>query len=228
MTSPSRPPISESPVDSDSQSQHAQVERWLEELGDQLLGYALARCGDRDVAEELLQETFLSALKGIHQFDHRSQPITWLTAILRHKIHDDYRTRQRQQRGLQELVIRRGRGKGGTDGADSVEDQACAAGGVHERRLPTNPARWSANPQKSLEMTEFWEIFDRCLGDMPTHFRETFQLRDMDELPSDEVCKILGLTATNLSVRMHRARMLLRKCLEIRWFAGGDDGAAPQ
>jgi RNA polymerase sigma-70 factor (ECF subfamily) len=205
-----------------------EVERWLDELGDQLLGYALARVADRDAAEELLQETFLSALKGFHQFDQRSQPITWLTAILRHKIHDYYRSRQRQQRGLHEMV-RRGRGEsqGLVDDAGHIEDQASTPGGTHERRLPTNPARWAANPQKSLEMAEFWEVFDGCLDEMPAHFRETFQLRDIDELPSDEVCKILGLTATNLSVRMHRARMLLRKCLEMRWFARGDEGAAP-
>ena len=79
------------------------------------------------------------------------------------------------------------------------------------------PSYWG-NPEKSLEDKRFWEIFERCLDVMPARTARVFMMREVVGLTSDEICKNLAITQTNLSVILHRARLSLRGCLETRWF----------
>jgi RNA polymerase sigma-70 factor (ECF subfamily) len=80
------------------------------------------------------------------------------------------------------------------------------------------PAHWSANPSDALEKKEFWETFRHCLEDLPQRLRTVFSLREIDELATEEVCEALKVTPGNLGVLLYRARMGLRRCLEINWF----------
>jgi len=79
------------------------------------------------------------------------------------------------------------------------------------------PADWP-NPTQELENQEFIEVFSNCLAEMPERTAMVFTMREMDELPSEEVCDILGITQNNFWVIMHRARLMLRRCLELKWF----------
>ena len=69
-----------------------------------------------------------------------------------------------------------------------------------------------------METKEFWDVFGCCLSRLPKGLADAFFLRELDGLSSDEVQQILGISAANLWKRLHRARSLLRQCLESTWF----------
>ena len=69
-------------------------EVWLDEYGDSLYRFALARINDSAIAEELVQDTFLAALKSVDNFKGQSSVKTWLIAILKHKIIDHFRKKK--------------------------------------------------------------------------------------------------------------------------------------
>ena len=80
-----------------------------------------------------------------------------------------------------------------------------------------------------METGEFWDAFESCLGKLPPSLADAFLLRELDGLDADEVHNRLGITPANLWARLHRARSLLRRCLEIGWFGiPSSPGVSPQ
>ncbi len=183
-------------------------ETWVEAHGDYLYSYALLRLRHRDLAEELVQETFLAALKNYKNFAQQSSERTWLVGILKHKIVDHFR-RSTRERPVADFEI-------------SVDDDDAfrKTGEWADHWTPEGaPKAWSDDPSQIVEQKEFWEIFNRCLSQLPPRLAEAFMLREVDGLSSDEVCEILNVTPNNLWVMLHRARALLRRGLETSWFA---------
>jgi len=181
-----------------------QCARWLTDYGDDLLVYALSRVQDRDVAEDLVQETYLAAFQGMHQFEERSSARTWLIGILRHKVADFFRRKSRQETRVRN-----------TNHGDAPADELFNEQGFWR----TTPQRWSPDPSTALENEEFWRVFDECRAKLPPAVAITFVLRELDQLETDEICATLNISQTNFSVRMHRARAALRACLEQNWFS---------
>jgi RNA polymerase sigma-70 factor (ECF subfamily) len=177
----------------------ADAARWLDDHGDALFRFALARVGRGDVAEDLVQDTLLAALAARSGFRGDSAVRTWLLAILRRKIADTYRRPDRPDPPM---------------GDSPVERHVFREDG-HYRQ---SPASWRS-PDEALEAAEFREVLDGCLGRLPRDFAAAFTLREVDERPTEEVREALGLSAGNLRVRLYRARLLLRECLERNWFA---------
>lgn len=96
------------------------------------------------------------------------------------------------------------------------------------RRLDLKPAAAVRTPgadRPEAEQAEFWNVVSGCTGDLPGHLARAFQLRTFADETPEAICGAEGISRKNLSVRLHRARQLLRRCLETRWF-GGDDGEA--
>ncbi len=180
---------------------------WLEQHGDALYGYARARVGARDLAEDLVQETLLAALQASDRFASRSSVRTWLFSILRRKIVDLYRRggAGRQSAGNGETL------------ASPNREQAFFNGDDFWRNAPSS---WKT-PEQALLDDEFWNVLEGCLGGLPRGLAQAFMLRELDQVDAQELCAILGLTPGNLRVRLHRARLLLRDCLEKRWFGLG-------
>ena len=190
------------------QAQIDNPENWVDEYGDILYRFALSRVKDPYMAEDLVQETFLAALKARQNFKGRSTAKTWLIAILKHKIVDQIRKKVREQI---------------SDKVESLSDAAAkdsAAGGFdRDGEWKDRPAEWAVNPTKLYEQKEFFDILYRCLGELPVRQAEAFMMREIDGLSTDEICKALGISATNSWVILYRARMLLRQCLEIKWLS---------
>ena len=178
---------------------------WVDQYGDVMLNYALARVGRRDLAEDLVQETFLAAWRARDSFDGRSQRGTWLVGILRRKIADHFRAGARRPTQLP------------AESADS-EEALFTAGG----KWVNPPRRWKQSPDKAAENAEFWQVLTGCMSDMPTHLAQAFQLREIGEATTTEICRLVGIKPKNLSVRLHRARLLLRQCLERNWFCNDE------
>jgi RNA polymerase sigma-70 factor, ECF subfamily len=178
--------------------------RWVDRYGDALLRFALSRVGRQEVAEDLVQESFLAAWGARKTFDGRSSLGTWLCGILRRKIADYYR-RVSRERVLSDV-------EAGDNGGRLFSD--------HGKWLESM-AQWQESPEQLAENTEFWAVMTDCLANLPAHLAEAFQLREIRFASMDEVCTLTGVTPKNLSVRLHRARLLLRRCLDQKWFRSG-------
>ena len=80
------------------------------------------------------------------------------------------------------------------------------------------PKRWAGEPDELLQRGEFWQALRQCLTRLPAPLGDAFQLREIQGLTTEKVRDLLGLSATNLTTRLSRARALLRRCLELAWF----------
>jgi len=176
---------------------------WVEEHGDALFRFALLRVKDPNVAEDLVQETFLSALKGIGGFKGGSTLRTWMVGILKHKIIDHFR------KGKPEILA---------SDLSTMESESETERLDRADQRQKKPSVWHADPDKLLENKEFWDAFLSCLDGLPDAHRRAFALREIDGVKGAEICKILNITSTNLWVILHRARGKLQKCLDANWF----------
>jgi RNA polymerase sigma-70 factor (ECF subfamily) len=182
-------------------------ERWVAEHGDILFGFAAARVRNHAIAQDLVQETFLAAMKARSGFAGRATERSWLFGILRHKLADYYRLQNR------EVAI------ADLESPLPEEQGAFGASGVGKDGWlnALAPQAWRT-PDEDLTTKEFQQVFNSCLSRLPEKVAQVFQLREIDDVPSHEICKDLGVSPNNVWVMLHRARMALRRCLEVNWF----------
>lgn len=173
---------------------------WLNQHGDYLYRFALARLRDPHLAEDVVQETFLAAIKSPN-FSKQSAPRTWLTGILKHKIIDIMRKNMREI-AASDLM---------TD-EDANMDEFFDEKGHWTERLMT----WNI-PEDALEQKQFLVVLQNCMDKLPSKAAQLFLMRDVHETDNDEICKELNISTTNAWVMLYRARMGLRKCIEINW-----------
>ncbi len=174
----------------------------LEQLRPYLLRYALLQLRDRESAEDVVQETLLAVLEGRARFEGKSTAKTWLTGILKHKIIDVMRRRAREQPLVAE-----------DDGSEAEAADALFRADGHWRQAPSD---WGS-PARALEDKRFREAFELCAKAMPARNARVFIMREVLDMSTEEICKELGITPTNLWVILHRARLSLRECIEIKW-----------
>lgn len=176
--------------------------QWPARFGDELYRFALSRVSDSDVAEELVQETFLSALASLATFRAEASERTWLFVILRRKIIDHYRRQARAPHvGLDAL----------DDGGATETDYFNPANGHWTG--PQAPASWR-RADAALEQQELHEILSLCQKRLSPQQGAVFAMRFVEELPAEEICQELGLSSANYWVIVHRAKLQLRRCLE--------------
>jgi RNA polymerase sigma-70 factor (ECF subfamily) len=185
------------------------AQRWLDEHGDILWRFVVARVRSAEVAEEIVQETFVAALASAASFQGESSERTWLLGIAAHKVGDFLRRRARA-----------------THRADRGDDDPCqcdvcrtlfSAAGMWAR----NPGEWSGSGDPS-ENRALRRALVKCMDALPPAQREAMWMRDVLAVPAAAICKEFRITATNLWTRLHRARSAVRSCLEGKL---GDDAA---
>lgn len=177
----------------------------LETLRPQLLRYARLQLRNDAWAEDAVSETLLAAIEKPEAFAGRAQPKTWLIGILKHKLVDQLRRNSRECQ------------LGGDEQSDDEALETLLFGDDgHFRELPPE---W-ANPEGALSQQQFIEVLDACVERLPNQLGRVFLMREWLELDTDEICKELQITSTNLWVMLHRARLRLRECLQLNWFGG--------
>lgn len=186
----------------------SEFEQQLVALHDYLLRFARLQLRNDAWAEDAVSETVLAALAKPQAFAQRSQLKTWLVGILKHKIIDAIRLRQR------EIVVE---SQDADEQADPLEWMAFKADGHYAQP----PAEWG-DPDQDLQRRQFFAILEACTDKLPPVQGRLFLMREWLELSSEEICKELQLTPTNLYVQLHRARLRLRECLELNWFSSTD------
>ena len=198
--------MSTAPASSPGKS--ADCAAWLDEHGDYLYKYAVFRLRDDTAAEDCVQETFLAALRAYEKFEGRGSERTWLVGILKHKIIDHFRKVEREAPIGEDV-------EEGPEHLEYFERTDQWAGHWNADRAPSD---WHATPAELIERADFWKVFNDCLTPLPQRTVSAFTLREVDGLKSEEICEILGISANNLWVMLHRARLHLRNCLEVNWF----------
>jgi RNA polymerase sigma-70 factor (ECF subfamily) len=169
-----------------------------------LIRYARRALRNAADAEDVVQETLAAAIVSSEAFDGRSSRMTWLMAILKHKIVDVYR-RQAREVPLDDAPD--------TDGPDDGDALFTPAG--HWREPPSN---WGS-PDAALAQRDFMQVLEGCIDSLPLRMARAFTMRELMELEIDEICNALGISESHCFVVLHRARMKLRRLLEERWFA---------
>ncbi len=148
-------------------------------------------------AEDVCQSTFVTFIEKIDEFEGRSHVRTWLFGILYRKISEMRRSALRE----------------GT--AESIDQ-------VMENRFKTD-GRWQ-QPPRGADMAayerEVREHLTDCLDGVSTDQRMAFILREVEELDSEEICRTMEISRSNLGVLLYRGRNLLRECLEKRNIRG--------
>lgn len=178
---------------------------WVDDYGDFLYRFALSRLRDADSAEEVVQEAFVAGLKNVGQFSGRGDERAWLLGILKKKIIDVYRKRQRDPINV--------------DHESGDLSQMLFNQFGFWRKEVKNVIKQSL---ESLDKEEFWAILNQCLGQLPKRQADVFVLRSMDEQSPDEICKELEITSSNYWVILHRARLQLSSCMKQSWFQEGE------
>jgi RNA polymerase sigma-70 factor (ECF subfamily) len=184
------------------------TDTWVDQYGDALFRFAFFRTRDRVIAEDLVQETFLAALQSKERFKGQSSEKTWLFSILKHKIIDHFR-KNKPDRFRNQI----------SQDEHSIKTYFNSTGGWR-----IHPGDWRTDPGKAQEIKEFLDHFYRCLAALPKRNADAFVYREIDGLNTEEICKLLGITATNCWVILYRARMLLRRCLELAGFNPPNEG----
>lgn len=183
-------------------------QQWVELHGDYLFNYAVVRVNDEEKAEDLVQETFLSGLKAKDNFQGKSSERTWLISILKRKIIDTYRKKYASKESSMtefETDI--------SDG-DFYRSEDPFKGHWLEGK---GPHSHSLMPEGEMEQEELMSIIQLCISKLPPNLASVFVMKMIDESESDEICKELGITPSNLWVILHRARLKMRHCIESKW-----------
>lgn len=175
---------------------------WVNAYGDILYRYAFVRVNDAELAQDLVQETFLAGLKNLKTFQGKSSESTWLIAILKRKIIDYYRKKSTTN----EFSI-------DDNGDRFTRDKPMKGHWIMEKA----PQNWEPDAEKQMESNEFMEILQACIKHLPEKWASCFVLRVIEEMKGEEVCKELAITSSNLWVILHRTRLQLRECIEKSW-----------
>ena len=176
-------------------------DKWVQLHADYLFNYTISRVNNHDLAKDLVQDTFFAGLKAMHNFEGKAAERTWLIAILKRKIIDHYR-KINSKKGKAEVKL-------------SFYNDGEREGEWLEERVPQN---WENATEKAIESEELREAIDNCIEHLPEKYSIIFKMKTFQHFETEEICKELDITASNLWVILHRARTQLRGCLEDNWF----------
>ena len=177
------------------------VDKWIDNYADYMYNYAIVRVNDSDLAKDLVQDTFFAGLKSAKNFQGKSTERTWLISILKRKIIDHYR----------KINSKKGQAEVRMNFYDDGENE----GNWLEERVPQS---WENQSEKSVENDELKKQLSSCIGALPEKYAMVFRMKTIQEFETEEICKELDITSSNLWVIIHRARTQLRKCMEDNWF----------
>lgn len=175
------------------------IKTWVELYTDSLYSWALHKTSKKETAEDLVQDTFLAALQSFDKFEGRSNPKTWLFAILNNKIMDHYRS------NMNKAVL------GDAAFMNAFFDN------VEHWRAEETPKLWNEDIHL-LDNVEFQNILNSCMKKLPESWNAAVQSKYLEEKKSELICQELNITMTNYWQVLHRAKLQLRKCLNLNWF----------
>lgn len=171
---------------------------WVEEHSDYLFNFAMSKVSDRDLSFDFVQETFLAAIKAEDSFEGRSSARTWLTSILNRKIIDYWRKQSsRKTQPVSHFVTE------GSKTGDWVLENA-PQGSIE-----------AYDAQLEKEETN-GEVYD-CISKLPMNWKGIISAKYFEDKKGEEICEEFDITPSNFWVIVHRAKVVMRDCLEKKW-----------
>jgi RNA polymerase sigma-70 factor (ECF subfamily) len=186
-------------------SSKIKADRWVKEYADYLFYFAYQRVDDIELANDLVQDTFLSALENQDKFEGRSSELTWLRTILKNKIIDNYR---KQSTGLGKISFVSSFSQDETN--DFFDDN-----GIWKDEFAPRPFHVEAD--EKLYAKEFYKVLAFCMKKLPKLWSAVFSMKHIDEEESTIICEALRISNANYWVIIHRAKLKLRNCLQNNW-----------
>ena len=165
----------------------------------ELFAYTIIKVGQKEIAEDIVQETFLSAYKSYDNFQNKSSVKTWLFSILKHKIADHFRQQFKKRAEVSPCII------------EKFFDEN------HRWKPAYRPKQW-VEENHLLDDPAFSKTLSDCLKALPDKWSSVVQLKYLEETESKEICTQLEITTANFWQIIHRAKLQLRDCLDIKWF----------
>jgi RNA polymerase sigma-70 factor (ECF subfamily) len=178
----------------------AAYEEVVRAFGGRLLAVCRRLLANDEDAQDAVQETFLSAFKAIDRFNADARLSTWLHRIAVNAALMKLRTRRRRPEEPLDPLL-----------------PAFKEDGHHEERFQT----WAEPPDVAMRRAERQALVRQCIDTLPERYRTVLLLRDIDEMDTNEVASLLGITPNAVKIRLHRARQALRSLLDPH-FRGGD------
>ena len=173
----------------------------VQALRPQLLRFARSQLRNEAWAEDAVSDTLLAALEKPAGFGGQSQLKTWLVGVLKHKVVDQLRRHTREATVLT------------SDDGEDLDPSLFDHTGHWRDATPD----WGS-PEAACGQRQFFAVLEACCDHLPPVQGRVFMMREWLELETDEICKELQISSTNLWVLLHRARLRLRECLQQRWF----------
>lgn len=174
-----------------------------------LIRMALSHVADREVAEEVVQDTWIAVIEGLSRFEGRSSLRTWIFGILIHKAKD---------RGVRE---KRHTTFSAFESCEDDHDEAIdpsrfQQSGEWAGHWAFPPQPWDdQTPEKLLASRQAVDAMQRAINALPVRLKDVLILRDVEGVEAKDVCLLLNITETNLYVRLHRARERVRAAVEM-------------
>ncbi|WP_242132806.1 sigma-70 family RNA polymerase sigma factor [Aestuariivivens marinum] len=173
---------------------------WIDLYSDYLYNYTISRVRDREMAQDLVQDTFLAGLKSMENFKGEASERTWLVSILKRKIIDNYR-KINSNKGKAEIRIN----------YNDTENE----GDWLEERV-ADP--FDRTAEDSIQNSELGDAIHDCLSKLPQKQADVFKLKTIQGFETEIICNELNITPSNLWVIIHRARTAMANCLKQNWF----------
>ena len=186
-------------------NQLPEPKNWVKMYADYLYAYTITRIRNEEQARDLVQETFLSGLQGLHRFAGKSSERTWLTAILKNKIIDAYR---KNSSGLKTQEI--------NNNAESMEMDFFSDSDGHWKK-EHKPQQFGIEEHDPLINKELNMVLQKCMERLPALWLSVFTMKHLDDEATHTVCAELKISAANFWVIIHRAKLNLRACLQKNW-----------
>ncbi len=178
----------------------ADLKNWVKAYTEDLFKWALYKTSSEQLAEDLVQDTFLAAAEKLYGFKAESSPKTWLFSILNNKIVDYYRRKFKTPQTIGDDII-----------GETFDD----SGNWHKNRQPKD---WQLEEHNILDDDDFKAVLKQCMDDLPAQWSSCMKLKYLMGKNGTEICQELEISPTNFWQIVHRAKLHLRKCLENNWY----------
>lgn len=174
--------------------------KWVDRYSDYLFNYTIVRVNDREVANDIISETFLAGLKSMKNFKGEANERTWLISILKRKIVDHYR-RINSNKGQAEIKIDYA---GNEDEGDWLEERVADLS--------------DKTAEDTMENRELGLAILECLDQLNEKQATIFKMKTIEGIDTETICNEFNISPSNLWVIIHRARTSLAECLQKTWF----------
>jgi RNA polymerase sigma-70 factor (TIGR02943 family) len=178
------------------------IASWVNLYSDSLYNWALSKTKSKELSEDLVQDTFISCFKSFDSFENRSNPKTWLIAILNNKIIDHFRKNSRMSFISSE---------------NNSEQLSNNQFNKNNFWIDNDIVDFWKDEESLIDNVKFEEHLKNCMNDLPEKWNLALTYKYLSDKKAPEICQELEISTTNYWQIVHRAKLLLKKCVETKW-----------